>query len=1690
MPVNPSDQQRAMFTIQRGPKKVDNEGAISVDASSIEPAETLSDIQDPEEKAEFRTRESKIITLLGLDTLSSAIGFEDFKNYFTLRSIESDLCQEIVEEHFYQFDPNSAGSLRGGIARGDRPFLSRVAGEARYQRGSSNALHKVHGILAKVSEGIVSTGADSDIARTAGLQMRALRHGFSDGTASALKFKKNEYDKIGVPDDLHERIEKFLGLENLEVQRPSFQYLKLAMDASAMLIPRTAPTFFNPDTRRPIESRLSQLMSPYNETITGYSPEGAMITSSGAEGGGIAELRIEHLQNNWRTSQNQHALRGVSGEGIPRAFTHLRQMPLKKNIAALMYVIQRDHEISERMGGARSQDLVRQMGMPGPPDLSMDEALSWAASSDAEGFGNILTGIAGQSKQYEIEDHESRLRNLWCRVYSLEAVGIAHAGRRGQRSSNPKPLSPGQLYQRLQGTSDSLEKLGNFAQEQYVRATNAKTAAAEGAGPGFSTNLSLPSITTHIGNFIKEMGTHIGRMIRTAEHSSPGHFNHLKNEGEDTETGSAAFDLTRWKAYGKSGSSIPEYVPGADNVSKWDNPYIARQWNKQSNLALFNFMNEAVGSMLDYLDSRMGGENQRRLDGIREIWEDFESVINEDDLYDAANKGVIHMDSQRSESKSWQFASQRVSMGLAMVLAAMKHRNLKDRSRYVLYDRLMKRFRFALFTRLTGDFDNLTSGDPSLAFNASVGNTGLFGTDEGGLGGSSVSLDMNFRDAYKAEGGRFLNNPLNMVGPTIPDAKINSVSDIANHDSIGIKINYFGYMRSHPDIGGKFKVPTDDNFTRDVGLGGNGWDTFLHTNDIGTVCNILRERSITTSEIASEDSGEHFAINMANGQAEEYYEIGWSLIGSLVANILQQMDQSIGENGILLANGLTRCGGQGLDTYVTLFFEVLGMIADAIPVTVCKSQDFNDLSPDRSEMVLLEDVDLRNAINERLGEERFTADVRDEANLFSSRSGVDELDGVGSVWSLMGQGMQEHMLRMYRNLVAARIDVSDDGDRQHFDGWAQGGVYPDGQDHNPGGNLKWDNIQQREDRLWVMSAHDAIKNTVDPEDPRRAPTTDIAIVFPKRLKAVLPQNSGLAGYSSNRAISQIGNYLTNGTFMRQSQYEHSLGGNRHNISARYISVEDSRMNGTQEVQDQYIQECSAYFERLQMSPSTGTLSDLYKLAHYMSYNDLARETASSTLYSFNQSVINRTNLVQSKVQGIMEDIHRSINPNTYIGLRVKKNLDAFDPVTSDRPLRTVAKLSPRGFGTAQLPIAAEGAVLDPNADYDPAEMMKPSASSEFTNTMKNLIIAYLDNYPIEDNREVIIAAGCPAGSDTKNLGRFAARFFSVRGQNAADLAAPRDPYSSSFKRVFKVTVERDLQTDEELNTQFTVERKYQMRYFLLPESFEGVTPNDLFEVTDSRGWIRAMAKRAKWFRAPYHHEITEGYMDPLRSLSWNVITRYHRVAEELDDMVESFILQWLQAMVSGVLIDQDLLFNNTRGANSIDIVSPSTYSSAVDKIKEKDRNSGLVPALGIDGELLDRLLTISPIPTSRNASPEDDLNYLGLAHGYRMGLVKNDEASGLVLDSYRTELDINTGAEIQVPIKADVKPWNIRLTASLMNSYMYKAPIITSMLSSSPAFDYIMFIRLRKSEFRGTGTTPVDLLSYRVTISNGQPAEG
>jgi hypothetical protein len=1696
VPVNPTDQIKAMFTVQRGPNKTDNDMSVSLDASSIELPMPLEDIQEPEQKAASRARQTKIIALLGLDTIATSESFADFRNYFTVRSVESELCQEIIAEHLTDFDPS--------VNISDLIFFNLAAKDARAQRYAGNCLHKIHTIFKSANEGIVSTDGDSAfdrIARESFFGNKGVKT-IQGEHLSNLPFMKKIAPKTGMPQNFDERIQKFLGLQGFQDQRPSLQYIKLAMDMHSMMAPRTCPTFFDANAERLVASDTSQALMSYRTTVTGWNNQGASTTSEG-----FRELNISHLQRPIRISPNRydHALMGRGGQEPLRILSHLSSVPHHKKISALMYVVQRDHEVSYR---TRTNQLLQEMrqrvGLPSVESFSLNDAFAHAKSASSEGHNNILLGVVGPPEQYSIEDRDSIVRTKWFRVCSLEASGLQQTNERGNSASSPNWISSAQLYQKVNGTISSVESLGNLAEGLSRRADAAKSTARNWGSVGDLSDKGITSPNHFIGKFLERLSAPIGRMFRTTERLCPAHFQKLANAGEDSPSGgSKHFDINRWKAYGLDSASFP-YANRNSPLINQENEFIQRQWAKSSADKTMQALQGDMRSNIEYLRGKYRNDTIGRayLDTIEEYWRSFSDKINETNTYNAASKGVLNLNTEDSPHHAKNFASVRASMGLALVLSSMKHRNVKDSGKYEFYNRLYSRFRYGIFSKLVGTPPNSaqTTADPAL-----VWVKGVFGDTPLAQQITAANMPMKFRDAItNPEGGidTFL-RPLANIGSEISRANIHSIDEISRHvdDAQRIpgnefnKAKFFGYIKTGPDNGNKFEIPAGqrvydygDNFGAD-----NVTGQFLE-NGIGKVCNLVSGLGIMSSELSSEEDGKSFAINMARGQAEEYYEIGWSIIGDEVVEIMSEVIGALSIRG-MLSNGLTKAGGQGLDTYITMFFEILGMVADVMPLSVCNSQDFFDNSPDKGEAILLEDVDLRNSISERTG--RFGNEgpggelAQNQSTLFFSKSGVDSQQFGAQGAHGIGFEMTDKITELYQRVTAAakRWQHPNSGN-ENVRGAGYRGLDPDGNPVDSGtGRL---HLRSRLAKEWLARAvnHAARDNQDRQVNP---PTSDIALVIPKLLKGTIQDHASTRNFkdfSASAWLKQIGLFLRTGRIFGGSEYKENDEQHRHEIVANYVPVADTRMSYSIDTQDAYLEACDNYMDLISISSREGSILDIYRIAENLVYNDLARTTISTSLSSYNEIVIDKTSCVQSKVQKIIDDmsVHPSplaINPSSIE--KIVRNIDAFDPATSDRPLRTVAKLSPRNAATT--PLTVIGVTANAPEDYQPDKLLQLGSYSEFTSTMKNLMIKYLEEYPIEDFREAIIAAGCPAGSDTKNLGAYQGQPFGVRSPRGPTLNPPRDPHSESFSRIFKITVERDLQTHDDENCQFTVERKYQMRYFLLPESFEGITPNDLFEVTDARGWLRAMSKKVKWFRAPEGAAIGEDFMDKLDQVSYRAITRRWGLRQELDDMVESFILQWLVAFVSGVMIDQDLLFETTDSVSSMDVVAPATTDVQIRGMftskESQPRNYSRPPILGFPINALESLLHDKPINGPGGLDSKNP-NYLGINH-FRVGLKTNAEAKELVIDDYRTELDPDTGAEIRIPEQAVIKPWNIRLTASMFNTYLYKSKIITSIMSSRPSFDYIMFCRIKKDDFAGTGLSPVDILSYRVSITNGRP---
>ena len=198
MTVRPNSQRKAMITIQRGPRENDNEASVTVDASSIETATPLSEAQTPEEERRENKKRAQIVGMMGLDTIASSVGFDNFFNYFTLRSIESELTQEILETQLENFDLSD---------REDKRVLAMVAGQQRVHRIYGNMIFGYHEALRNITKGVDPSESNS-----------GFRSYFRSGEGgsprmSLYSFYPSEEERAGSSDlDFPEAVEKYIGI--------------------------------------------------------------------------------------------------------------------------------------------------------------------------------------------------------------------------------------------------------------------------------------------------------------------------------------------------------------------------------------------------------------------------------------------------------------------------------------------------------------------------------------------------------------------------------------------------------------------------------------------------------------------------------------------------------------------------------------------------------------------------------------------------------------------------------------------------------------------------------------------------------------------------------------------------------------------------------------------------------------------------------------------------------------------------------------------------------------------------------------------------------------------------------------------------------------------------------------------------------------------------------------------------------------------------------------------------------------------------------------------------------------------------------------------------------------------------------------------------------------------------------------
>ncbi len=1707
MTVRPNSQRKAMITIQRGPRENDNEASVTVDASSIETATPLSEAQTPEEERRENKKRAQIVGMMGLDTIASSVGFDNFFNYFTLRSIESELTQEILETQLENFDLSD---------REDKRVLAMVAGQQRVHRIYGNMIFGYHEALRNITKGVDPSESNS-----------GFRSYFRSGEGgsprmSLYSFYPSEEERAGSSDlDFPEAVEKYLGIEDFYNERPTIQYLKLYSDYYASFFPRTGPNYFRYDNRATRFVGMGDRLSGYineraNQSAEGFKDRHNIVEMTIHDAAMVPTIKCNTKGDPLRTS-----------EGAP--FKKIRgSHSTPKMLAAMIHVISRDAEVSSFVLDTEKKSRLQ------VSRITNSVRLRTVIKDLEEANNHIAASVVVPRREYPMRDSNGNFRQKFARILSYERVGNERIAR-GRRNS-PMTISTGQAYELVQGGSNSSMLLEDINEDRRERAINSMAALVD---TGFK-NVSS-GLTSQIGNFLKTLDLYVSRMVRGLERINPKSFDeYLADGGDGGGEGFTFMDETRAKAAGISKADYlatlnPEGSPAADRGA-WRNAKHRTE----------SLLSRAGGGIGGAGISSVEDEDKERL---RELLNDFLREITDlpaPGKYNAASSGVIHIDSEvTTKGSNWkrQIGHQRVAMGLALVLGAMKKRNTKgSNNKPEYYHRLYSRFKFGVFTKLTQDYEGLLSSDPNLAYvdhNLSSGASRDQGVETslsrgGNAEGSPFVLggvDMAFRRPYVPRGG-LGKIPFRAYGNRLSaDAsrKINHIS--AEGLDLDKKGEFFGYIKMPNKYGGKIRIPTSENsrvfYGKLGGYTGNGnmlidasasdiadlvnrW----YSNDIISICERSRRHG-DLEEYSGANGSENFGVTLAGGQAEEYYEIGWALIGDIVANRIVGLDDEYKRKDVMTAEGLTKVGGVGLDSILSIFFELLGMVADAIPVHVCFATDFVGNSSDSNDTVHIEDVDLRNAVNEKIGSEFFPDyDQATRGSLFLSKSGVD-LNESESSESI---GDVESFNELYREL--RRAITHEDALVRMTSGLMQNDGSFAGQRAivNAAQDAIGESSTNKKASTWVNRMIEDLEDRLDsvasgPDDTRNL---DVAIVVNKKLTFTMKgrRARSFEGCKTLGWIGSIAKYFQDGVPFRSAikkyvnDHPDSKGGN---VLFEGYSPDGNIELGQGERLDMaidYYQTCDSYLDSLG-TLRKGSIQDIFSLASHLYEAEAAQMIAYRGMMAFNHCLMRDTSATNSMIKKYTGAAHESdmmasvafMAGGQFGEKHLKEAYENFDYTSKDRPTRTAAKLSPKGFATQNLSMDLR--TLTPD-DYNPSELLQMSCTSEYSDKIRRIVQIYFNSpkYKVDDTRESIVVLGCPSGTDQSILSSSAKKPLKVNGRfGRSDFnvnAFDNSNSSGAILRHFRLTVDRDFTVGPDEENAFSVERKYLHKYFLLPESFDEVDLDDA--AGNSRGFVRGLAENARWYyckKKAVGNGIDIGA--PLAYKSFTSITRESGSGTRserkraLEDMTESFILQWMFAMSTGVYIDQDLLFENERNINSMDLLMPGTNATSLSYFTRKETakvDGGGYPTLGFDPNVTENLFVESPIPDDRPIIENINHTIFGTIFGTpRMGLVTDAEARNLVVDNYRTELDPDTGAEVIVPIVADIKPWNIRLTSGLMNTFMHRGPLNTKTMIRRPMFDYLMFIRVKKDDIDRMGIKKVDVVSYRGTITRGSSTD-
>ena len=1624
MPINPNHQRRALFTIQKGPRESDEIGSITLDGSSIEPADDDL-ILNATQKKENDFRRTQIIALLGLDTISSAEGFEDFSNYFKLRNVESEIVQGLVKSHLKAFDQFSSSNSR---RRGRRSFDSSSVktSAARYINDCydvGKSYVQAFSALKRFESGITVKGRSSE-----GLDQTVGRHWstFHSYASKSHKFFKSygNHDELK-PGSYNDLILDKLGLDMIN-ERPTLQYFRLVLELESQIHPRTNPSYYH-------EQKQSYAVTS-NSNIRGYA------TSFKSEGQAL-ELNAKHIISRFRPG-----IMGTGGHPLwsnrnYADFAHLDDIDFW---GAFIYVLDREMQLSA-MDHTVFDDVAIFASNPrlSSSALPSDQADVTLADFEAKvDLGKkMLFPAATKPKKLAIEKASRRNDDTRYRIFHLENYGISS----DRNSSAGVRAAPRQIFNKIMGTTSAAQTVGGLLRDKDAAIDHAKNIATT------MCQHKQGDLFKHLGWFITQVSRQLESMLQLIVQSTPEHFESISDimDGQVSGTGgSSYFDRDRFKSREARGLGEVEDVNWASDIEE----DLARESVDQA-LNASRLLEELMETSNIPTNQRSRNVRRKNLIGVgsnetvgqtyrsdegsiervkEEISETYEAIqaslvsfAQATNLYDPGEAGVIHMAAGKGYSNTG-WSTHRKNWGYAMITALMKMRNVSgERGKSVIGAQLYSRFRFGVFSYWTGDYDGLTSGKESLSAIADIPSA------------DNETLDSLLQ--FRSSGN---------TSRTPGSQKITSL--IGPEESLWYKGSTFGYIKGDPELVPKFKVPTssekewygevqnDDLTESQQSL--RGLHSLWNPNDPHSLVKNLLDHGENTPDVVSmdrDDKSKYFGIAIPAVTSEEYFELAWTSIGKLAAisigNYCNDLKSSTNND-----SGLSKHSGVGLDTLLVMWFEILGIALDGIPIDLTLANQFNaGSSKDRT--ILVEDMDLL------AGSEDPEAQLlgRSMHDIFLAGGGPENQSAIEN--TMNASGINIDLDNAVLDLERALREQQGQASYNHDGGYRE--------------------ILNAANRIESAISRNADTSAMDK-------ITELTLVIPTALKLTLPASSGdFKGLSSVGYLRAIGKALSGYAYGKASVQKYSMKEDQEYRSrAMYEKESAGDVLASSQATESYINACDNYLSRLSMYPSANSGLDLHRLGEIVASQHAYVPTVTSAITGIVATSKEATeNAYENFIKFLNTASRGNLLQNKELQDRVERNFFQFDHSTHDRPLRTLLKLLPTG-----------GLDIAKGAEGSLNTLSRLSCTSEFSISMKNIVISYLERYPIDDIRESIVAAGCAAGLDTKSLSVPKVAPLSSASLRSGDVDLDSETPTANIGpvRKFNIVATRDLAGDGEF-AEFEATRYYHHGVFLLPESFQDVDVDD----TTTGNFIRNIARQATWF--------TTHATGSIRKTSWSFITSggsHDLFVLALDDMVESEILKYLIAMTTGVIIDQDLMFDRTHGFDPAEINIPGFSSRDVDTINRVEKSMRR-PSTGLSSVTLKKALKSQDVSARKDGEGNpigkiEDPSWLG-KWGTKKGLVTNEDALSLTVSTFKSVLDPDTGEEIRIPIKSDAEPWNLRLLSSLSNAAVYKAKSMPSSMLSSPLFDYILISRMKSSNFP-SGTSPVDLISYSVQIGTAE----